>query len=85
MALTDTKRKVMMASHHHSCPVVVAMPLRCVKHPGPVPPPTTASGRSPLCICKMEALLPVHPRTWVVRSLGLGGFSKSLQGSVLAV
>ena len=39
----------MMVSHHHSCPVVVAMPLRCVKHPGPVPPPTVASGSSPLC------------------------------------
>ena len=59
----------MMVSHHHSCPVVVAMPLRCVKHPGPFPPPTIAFGSSPLCeqrtgnceggihcfnICKME-------------------------------
>ena len=49
LGLTETSRNVMMVSHHHSCPVVVAMPLRCVKHPGPVPPPTVAFGSSPLC------------------------------------
>lgn len=42
----------MMVSHHHSCPVVVAMPLVWVKQPGPVPPPTWASGSSPLCVDK---------------------------------
>ena len=59
----------MMASHHHSCPVVVAMPLRCVKHPGPFPPPTTASGRSPLCACKTRHYPPC-PHTGDQKSRG---------------
>ena len=39
----------MMVSHHQSWPVVVWMPLRCVKQPGPEPPPTVTSGSSPDC------------------------------------
>lgn len=46
---TETRRKVMMVSHHQSWPVVVWMPLRCVKQPGPAPPPTVTSGNSPDC------------------------------------
>ena len=69
----------MMTSHHHSCPVVVAMPFRCVKHPGPVPPPTTASGRSPLCACEAHLPSPSIPAYYVVQVVkNAGGFPQPL-------
>lgn len=46
---TETSVKVMMASHQKSCAVVIGTPFVWVKQPGPVPPPTTAVGKSPVC------------------------------------
>jgi len=34
-------------SHQKSWAVLIWMPLVCVKHPGPAPPPTAAPGSSP--------------------------------------
>ena len=46
---TDTKVKVIIASHQKSCAVVMGTPFVCVKQPGPDPPPTVAVGSSPVC------------------------------------